>query len=99
MVGVPTCLDTVKISAEILQIAENSSAIRFSYITLGHIPKGLSYYCRDTCSSVFPDALFITAEIGNIKDDHEVMTGQLEYLHIRILLSNKENEIMKISHK
>ena len=64
LVGVQTGTVTVEISVDVSQEAENQSASRSSYTTLGHIPKGL-YVLQQTylliqvhCCSIYHSQKF-----------------------------------------
>jgi hypothetical protein len=49
---------TVEINMAVPYEDGNQSTSKSCYTTLGHIPKGAPSYCKDTCITMFTDALF-----------------------------------------
>jgi hypothetical protein len=61
LLGVQTCITTLEINLSVSWKPGNSSTVRCSYTTPGHIPKTPHSYHKDTCSTVFIVDLFMIA--------------------------------------
>ena len=59
--GVRSCTTTLEINLEVSQNFENSSTSRTSYSVSGICPKNTPPYHKDTCSTIFIEALLVIA--------------------------------------